>query len=68
MSNNTKIGLDALDILSVLLAYISLHNYEENIEQNQKLDSIIYDIEKKLDYQNRLLNRILERVEKINGE
>ena len=68
MDNNTKIGLDALDILSVLLAYISLHNYEENIEQNQKLDSIIYDIEKKLDYQNRLLNRILERVEQINGK
>ncbi len=68
MDNNTKIGLDALDILSVLLAYISLHNYEENIEQNQKLDSIIYDIEKKLDYHNRLLNRVLERVEQINGK
>lgn len=62
MDNEQK-GIDALDLLAVLLAYFSLHNYEENKKQNKKLDTIIYDIEKKLEYQDNLLREILRKVE-----
>lgn len=60
-----KENLDALDLLTVLLSYISLHSYEENESQNRKLDTIIFDMEHKLEYQNRLLNEVLRKVEKI---
>ena len=60
--------MDALDLLAVLLSYISLHNYEEDQVQNKKLDTIIYDMEKKLDYQNRLLLEILGKVDKNNDK
>ena len=60
-----KENLDALDLLTVLLSYISLHSYEENESQSRKLDTIIFDMEHKLEYQNRLLNWILRKVEKI---
>ena len=63
MDNTTK-NLDALDLLTVLLSYISLHSYEENEKQTQKLDAIIFDMEHKLEYQNKLLNKILRKVEK----
>ena len=56
-------NIDALDLLAVLLAYLSLHNYEENDKQNKKLDVIIYDIEQKLEYQNDLLRKILGKGE-----
>ena len=59
-------SINALDLMTVLLAYISLHSYEENESQSQKLDTIIFDMEKKLEYQNKLLNKILREVEK-NG-
>jgi len=59
--------IDALDLIATLLAYLSLHNYEENQKQNLKLDSIIYDMEKKLNYQDELLNKILEKVERGNN-
>jgi hypothetical protein len=62
MNNNDK-NIDALDLLAVLLAYLSLHNYEENDKQNKKLDTIIYDIEQKLEYQNNLLREILKKIE-----
>jgi hypothetical protein len=60
-----KENLDALDLLTVLLSYISLHSYEENESQSRKLDTIIFDMEHKLEYQNRLLNEVLRKVEKI---
>ena len=60
-----KENLDALDLLTVLLSYISLHSYEENESQSKKLDTIIFDMEHKLEYQNRLLNEVLRKVEKI---
>ena len=60
-----KNNLDALDLLTVLLSYISLHSYEENESQSEKLDSIIFDMEHKLEYQNSLLNEILRRIERI---
>ena len=62
--NNTNKDLDALDLLTVLLSYISLHTYEESKKQTQKLDAIIFDMEAKLEYQNKLLNEILRKVEK----
>ena len=61
-------SIDALDLLSVLLAYITLHNYEENIQQNYKLDRIIIDMEEKLNYQDEVLKEILRKVERENGE
>ena len=57
-------SIDALDLMSVLLAYISLHNYEANMLQNAKLDMIIYDVEHKLEYQDKLLNDILKKLER----
>jgi len=55
--------IDALDLLTVLLSYISLHSYEENESQSKKLDIIIFDMENKLEYQNKILNEILRKVE-----
>jgi len=58
-------NISALDLMTILLSYISLHSYEENESQSKKLDTIIFDMENKLEYQNRLLNWILRKVEKI---
>lgn len=65
--SNSQDAIDALDLMAVLLAYLALHNYEENQKQNLKLDSIIFDMERKLEYQNKLLNEILRKVDK-NGD
>lgn len=65
MNNNN--GIDALDLMTVLLSYVSLHNYEQNELQSQKLDAIIYDMEQKLEYQNKILNEILRKVGKEDG-
>ena len=65
--NNNERSIDALDLLAVLLAYLALHNYEENQKQNKKLDGIIYDMERKLEYQDILLNKILRKVEGVNN-
>jgi len=54
-------------MMTVLLSYLSLHSYEENESQSKKLDAIIYDFENKLEYQNRLLNEILRKVERIEN-
>lgn len=64
MNNNGQRNIDALDLMAVLLSYISLHNYEQEQKQNQKLDAIIYDMERKLEYQNELLEKILRKVDK----
>lgn len=61
-------NLDALDIVAAFLAYMSLHSFEANQEQNKKLDAIIYDIEQKLEYQDKKLNEILRKVEQLNGK
>ena len=37
----------------------------KNESQSRKLDTIIFDIVHKLEYQNRLLNEVLRKVEKI---
>lgn len=60
---NEKRSFDALDLMTVLLSYISLHSYEENESQSKKLDTIIFDMEHKLEYQNKILNEILRKVE-----
>lgn len=62
-----KDGIDALDLLSVLMTYISLHNYELNEKQNKKLDEIIFDIERKLEYQDKMLEKIWKGINK-NGK
>lgn len=64
---NEQEGLNSLDIITVMLAYVNLHVYEQSIEQGKKLDTLICDIEKKLDYQDRMLEAILERIEE-NGK
>lgn len=64
MNNNGQRNIDALDLMAALLSYISLHNYEQEQKQNQKLDAIIYDMERKLEYQNELLEKILRKVDK----
>lgn len=64
MNNNGQRNIDALDLMAALLSYISLHNYEQEQKQNQKLDAIIYDMERKLEYQNELLEEILRKVDK----
>ena len=56
-------NIDALDLITVLLSYITLHSYEENVSQSTKLDTIIFDMENKLEYQNKILNEILRKVE-----
>lgn len=67
--NNNQNGIDTLDVMTVLLSYLSLRSYEQNEIQTKKLDAIIYDMESKLEYQNKLLNKILERVDEIqNGK
>ena len=64
--NNNQASIDALDLLAVLLAYLALHNYEENQKQNAKLDSIIFDMERKLERQEILLKKILREMEGVN--
>lgn len=54
--NNNK-NLDALDIMTVMLAFLSLYIYEQNKNQDIKLNAIIYDIENKLIYQDKILGR-----------
>ena len=65
--DNYRKSIDALDLMTVLLSYISLHSYEENESQSKKLDTIIFDMEHKLEYQNKLLNEILRKVEKLEN-
>jgi len=65
--NNCQRSIDALDLMTVLLSYISLHSYEENESQSKKLDTIIFDMEHKLEYQNKLLNEILRKVEELKN-
>ena len=65
--NNCQRSIDALDLMTVLLSYISLHSYEENESQSKKLDTIIFDMERKLEYQNKLLNEILRKVEELKN-
>lgn len=47
MSNNNA-NIDALDLISLIMTYISIENYGQNIDQNKKLDSIILDVEHRL--------------------
>ena len=66
-NSSTRRSIDALDLMTVLLSYVSLHSYEENESQSRKLDTIIFDMEHKLEYQNKLLNEILRKVERIEN-
>ena len=47
MSNNNT-SIDALDLISLIMTYISIENYGQNTDQNKKLDNIILDVEHRL--------------------
>ena len=64
--DNSQKSIDTLDLMAVLLSYLSLHNYEENQKQNIKLNVIIYDMERKLERQEKLLEKILRKIEGVN--
>lgn len=65
--NNRNNFIAPLDIMTVILSYLSIVNYDENQKQNKKLDTIIFDMEEKLEYQNKLLNKILKELEGLNS-
>ena len=65
--NNRNNFIAPLDIMTGILSYLSIANYDENQKQNKKLDTIIFDMEEKLEYQNKLLNKILKELEGLNS-
>ena len=46
--SNNNASIDALDLISLIMTYISIENYGQNIDQNKKLDSIVLDVEHRL--------------------
>lgn len=63
MSNNNA-NIDALDLISLIMTYISIENYGQNIDQNKKLDSIILDVEHRL---TRIEDTLKEVKDSVNG-
>ena len=61
-NNNTSI--DALDLISLIMTYISIENYGQNIDQNKKLDNIILDVEHRL---TRIEDALKEVKDSVNG-
>lgn len=59
MRNN----INSLDIIALILMYISIYNIDKNAQQRQSINKLNYDIEYKLNYQNKILNEILRKVE-----
>ena len=45
---NKNTNIDALDLINLIMTYISIENYGQNIDQNKKLDSIVLDVEHRL--------------------
>lgn len=45
---NENANINALDLISLIMTYISVENYGQNIDQNHKLDVISLDIENRL--------------------
>lgn len=56
-----------LDIMTATLSYLAIKNYDENVSQSKQLDTITFDIEHKLEYQNKILNEILRKVGKLEN-
>lgn len=59
MRNN----INSLDIITLVLMYISIYNIDKNAQQRQSINKLNNDIEYKLNYQNKILNKILRKVE-----
>lgn len=59
MRNN----INSLDIITLILMYISIYNIDKNAQQRQSINKLNSDIEYKLNYQNKILNEILRKVE-----
>lgn len=59
MRNN----INSLDIITLILMYISIYNIDKNAQQSQSINKLNNDIEHKLNYQNKILNEILRKVE-----
>lgn len=59
MRNN----INSLDIITLILMYISIYNIDKNAQQRQSINKLNNDIEHKLNYQNKILNEILRKVE-----
>lgn len=59
MRNN----INSLDIITLILMYISIYNIDKNAQQRQSINKLNSDIEHKLNHQNKILNEILRKVE-----
>lgn len=59
MRNN----INSLDIITLILMYVSIYNIDKNAQQRQSINKLNNDIEYKLNYQNKILNEILRKVE-----
>lgn len=60
MRNN----INSLDIITLILMYVSIYNIDKNAQHRQSINKLNNDIEYKLNYQNKILNEILRKVEK----
>lgn len=56
-------NINSLDIIILILMYISIYNIDKNAQQRQSINKLNNDIEYKLNYQNKILNEILRKVE-----
>ena len=66
MSNNVNenANINALDLISLIMTYISVENYGQNVNQNHKLDVISLDIENRL---TRIEDAIREVKDSVSG-
>lgn len=66
MSNNVNenANINALDLISLIMTYISVENYGQNVDQNHKLDVISLDIENRL---TRIEDAIREVKDSVSG-
>ena len=61
---NENANINALDLISLIMTYISVENYGQNVDQNHKLDVISLDIENRL---TRIEDAIREVKDNVNG-
>lgn len=61
---NENANINALDLISLIMTYISVENYGQNVDQNHKLDVISLDIENRL---TRIEDAIREVKDSVNG-
>ena len=61
---NENANINALDLISLIMTYISVENYGQNVDQNHKLDVISLDIENRL---TRIEDAIREVKDSVSG-